>query len=247
MIIIPARLESTRLPRKVLSDLGGMPMIVRTAKNAQKVDEVVVACDDEEIMQVCKAHNIASVLTAKSHSSGTDRCAEAANILGLASESIIINLQADEPFIESYVLETLARLTRESDAFLNTLAKVISPDEITDHNLVKVVVNARKQALYFSRLGVPYARDGVDTKTLSEYPYLGHLGLYGFRKQYLDEFCALTQSPLEHIEKLEQLRALYHGKTIALEIVQTNSVGIDTPEDLHAAQKYLKAGEINAQ
>lgn len=239
MIIIPARLESTRLPKKVLCDLGGVPMIVRTARNAQKVDEVVVACDDEEIMQVCRAHNITSVLTAKSHSSGTDRCAEAANILGLASDSIVINLQADEPFIESDVLEALMRLTKRSGAFLNTLAKVISPDEITNTNLVKVVLDAHKHALYFSRLGVPYARDNVDMEMIKDYPYLGHLGLYGFTKQCLDEFCALPQSPLEHIEKLEQLRALYHGKSIALEIVQTNSVGIDTPEDLHEAHRYL--------
>ena len=237
MIIIPARLESTRLPKKVLCDLGGKPMIVRTAQNAQKVDEVVVACDDEEIMQVCRAHHIVSVLTAKSHSSGTDRCAEAARILGLKDDSIIINLQADEPFIESKVLETLIGLTKESNAFVNTLAKVIPPEKIADTNLVKVVIDVRKHALYFSRLGVPYARDGVNDEILSSYPYLGHLGLYGFRKQCLDEFCALPQSPLEHIEKLEQLRALYHGKTIALEIVQTNSVGIDTPEDLYEAQR----------
>ncbi|WP_394909480.1 3-deoxy-manno-octulosonate cytidylyltransferase [uncultured Helicobacter sp.] len=239
MIIIPARLESTRLPKKVLCDLGGMPMIVRTAKNAQRVDEVVVACDDEEIMQVCKSYNITSVLTAKSHSSGTDRCAEAANILGLRSDDIVINLQADEPFIETYILEVLAQLTKTSNAFLNTLARVISPDTITDSNLVKVVVDAHKHALYFSRLGVPYARDGVDMEIVETYPYLGHLGLYGFKKQCLDEFCALPQSPLEQIEKLEQLRALYHGKTIALEIVETKSMGIDTPEDLCEAQKYL--------
>ncbi len=212
-------------------------MIVRTAQNAQKVDEVVVACDNEEIAQVCRAHHITSVLTAKSHSSGTDRCAEAARILGLKDDSIIINLQADEPFIESKVLETLIGLTKESNAFVNTLAKVIPPEKIADTNLVKVVIDVRKHALYFSRLGVPYARDGVNDKILSSYPYLGHLGLYGFRKQCLDEFCALPQSPLEHIEKLEQLRALYHSKTIALEIVQTNSVGIDTPEDLYEAQR----------
>lgn len=240
MIIIPARLESTRLPKKVLCDLGGLPMIVRTAQNAQKVDEVVVACDDEEIMQVCKAHKIASVLTSKSHCSGTDRCAEAANILGLKSDSVVLNLQADEPFVESSVLETLLSLTKRSNAFLHTLAKVISTDEIADINLVKVVINANKQALYFSRLGVPYARDGIDSQICNTYPYLGHLGLYGFTKQCLDEFCALPQSPLENIEKLEQLRALYHGKSIALEIVETKSLGIDTKDDLLKAQHYVR-------
>lgn len=239
MIIIPARLESTRLPRKVLCEIGGVPMVVRTAQKANKVDEVVVACDDEAILQVCKSYKIPCVLTSKAHTSGTDRCAEAAQKLGLKSDAIIINLQADEPFIETNVLETLQKLSTESSAFLNTLAKVIEPSQITDTNLVKVLLNAKGEAIYFSRLGIPYSRDGLDSVFIKQNPYLGHLGLYGFRKENLESFCKLPKSPLEDIEKLEQLRAIYHAKTIALKIVQTQSVGIDTAEDLQQAQKYF--------
>lgn len=239
MIIIPARLESTRFPRKVLCEIGGIPMVVRTAQRANEVDEVVVACDDEAILEVCKSYKIPCVLTSKGHTSGTDRCAEATQKLGLKSDVIIINLQADEPFIETNVLETLQKLSAESSAFLNTLAKVIEPSQIADTNLVKVLLNAKGEAIYFSRLGIPYSRDGLDSILIKQNPYLGHLGLYGFRKENLEAFCNLPKSPLEEIEKLEQLRALYHAKTIALKIVQTQSIGIDTLEDLQQVQKYF--------
>lgn len=237
MVIIPARLESSRLARKVLCDIGGLPMVVRTALQASKIDEVVVACDDSEIMDICKRYKIACVMTDKTHTSGTDRCAQAANKLGLNDEEIVINLQADEPFIETEVLESLRDLSAVSNAFINTLAKVIAPNEISDVNLVKVLLNINNEAIYFSRLGIPYSRDGLDSQLIRENPYLGHLGLYGFRKANLDEFCSLKKSPLEHIEKLEQLRALYHNKTIAIKVVETKSVGIDTMDDLQKARE----------
>lgn len=262
MIIIPARLQSTRLSQKVLRKIGNLPMVVLSAKNASKVDEVIVACDDDAIMQACRSHHIKCVMTDKNHTSGTDRCAEAARILGLDSKEIIINLQADEPFIESHLLETLKTLTLGSGAFMNTLAKEISSKEVYDANLVKVVLNANNEALYFSRLGIPYFRDGAssaknmtnastnnnkglessDTDSVIATPtYLGHLGIYGFLNEYLQAFCALPKSPLEDIEKLEQLRALYYGKKIALSIVQTQSIGIDTQEDLERAIEKFKA------
>lgn len=238
MIIIPARLQSTRLDQKVLCEIGNLPMVVLSAKNATKVDEVVVACDDEAIMQVCKSHHIKCIMTDKNHTSGTDRCAEAARILGLDSKEIIINLQADEPFIEDSLLQTLQSLTQNSGAFMNTLAKEISSEEINDPNLVKVVLNANNEALYFSRLGIPYWRDR--TQKTPKPIYLGHLGIYGFSNENLQAFCALPKSPLEDIEKLEQLRALYYGKNIALGIVQTQSIGIDTQEDLERAKKRMQ-------
>lgn len=238
MIVIPARLESTRFPQKVLCDLGGLPMVVRTALNAREVDEVVVACDDEQIESACKKHNIPCVLTSKEHSSGTDRCAEAIRKLGVAEDEIVINVQADEPFLEQGVIVTLQNLMRDKQPFMASLAKVIDGEQIIDSNLVKVVCNAHQEAIYFSRAPIPFCRDGV-CEALQNMPYLGHLGLYGFFARTLEEFCSLPKSPLEEIEKLEQLRAIYHKKSIAMAVVETQSVGIDTREDYEKALQYL--------
>lgn len=238
MIVIPARLESTRFPQKVLCDLGGLPMVVRTALNAREVDEVVVACDDEQIESACKKHNIPCVLTSKEHSSGTDRCAEAIRKLGVAEDEIVINVQADEPFLEQGVIVTLQNLMRDKQPFMASLAKVIDGEQIIDSNLVKVVCNAHQEAIYFSRAPIPFCRDGV-CEALQNMPYLGHLGLYGFFARTLEEFCSLPKSPLEDIEKLEQLRAIYHKKSIAMAVVETQSVGIDTREDYEKALQYL--------
>ena len=238
MIVIPARLESTRFPQKVLCDLGGLPMVVRTALNAGAVDEVVVACDDRQIESVCKKHNIPCVLTSKEHSSGTDRCAEAIRKLGVAKDEIVINVQADEPFLEQGVIVTLQNLMKDKQPFVASLAKVIDGEQIIDSNLVKVVCNAKDEAIYFSRAPIPFCRDGV-CEALQDTPYLGHLGLYGFFARTLEEFCSLPKSPLEDIEKLEQLRAIYHKKSIAMAVVETQSVGIDTREDYERALQYL--------
>lgn len=238
MIVIPARLESTRFPQKVLCDLGGLPMVVRTALNAREVDEVVVACDDEQIESACKKHNIPCVLTSKEHSSGTDRCAEAIRKLGVAEDEVVINVQADEPFLEQGVIVTLQNLMKDKQPFMASLAKVIDGEQIIDSNLVKVVCNAHQEAIYFSRAPIPFCRDGV-CEALQNTPYLGHLGLYGFFARTLEEFCSLPKSPLEDIEKLEQLRAIYHKKSIAMAVVETQSVGIDTREDYEKALQYL--------
>lgn len=238
MIVIPARLESTRFPQKVLCDLGGLPMVVRTALNAREVDDVVVACDDEQIESACKKHNIPCVLTSKEHSSGTDRCAEAIRKLGVAKDEIVINVQADEPFLEQGVIVTLQNLMKDKQPFMASLAKVIDGEQIIDSNLVKVVCNAHQEAIYFSRAPIPFCRDGV-CEALQNTPYLGHLGLYGFFARTLEEFCFLPKSPLEDIEKLEQLRAIYHKKSIAMAVVETQSVGIDTREDYEKALQYL--------
>lgn len=238
MIVIPARLESTRFPQKVLCDLGGLPMVVRTALNAREVDDVVVACDDEQIESACKKHNIPCVLTSKEHSSGTDRCAEAIRKLGVAEDEVVINVQADEPFLEQGVIRTLQNLMKNKQPFMASLAKVIDGEQIIDSNLVKVVCNAHQEAIYFSRAPIPFCRDGV-CEALQNTPYLGHLGLYGFFARTLEEFCSLPKSPLEDIEKLEQLRAIYHKKSIAMAVVETQSVGIDTREDYEKALQYL--------
>ncbi|PAF48320.1 3-deoxy-manno-octulosonate cytidylyltransferase [Helicobacter sp. 12S02232-10] len=243
MIIIPARLHSTRFPQKILVPINGVPMIIATAYNAQKVDEVVVACDNEEVLAICKNHKIKAVLTSPHHSSGTDRCAEAARSLGLKKDEIIINVQGDEPFLETQVISLLKEKMKDAP-FMATCAKIIEKSKINDTNLVKVVRAHSGEAIYFSRLPIPYSRDGLNDSLLESNPYYGHLGIYGFRTQSLEEFCNLPKSPLEDIEKLEQLRAIYHQKSIFVCIVQSKSIGIDTPKDLQNALKSISQTQL---
>lgn len=236
MIIIPARLKSTRFPNKVLAQINGIPMVVRTAMLAQKVDDAVVACDDSSIVDICAQYKIPYVLTSNAHESGTDRIAECARILKLRSSEIVINLQADEPFLEIEVIQALKHLMHNTKTpFMGSCAKIITQDEAQDPNLVKVVLNANNEAIYFSRAKIPYNRDNLDSVI-----YYGHLGLYAFSAESLQEFCTLPKSTLESVEKLEQLRALENGKTIAMAKVESKSFGIDTQEDLERALKtYL--------
>lgn len=238
MIIIPARLASTRFPNKILADIFGLPMVIKSAKNAAKVDEVCVACDDISVLELCQSHNIRATLTSKDHQSGTDRCYEAAKKLGLPSSEIIINLQADEPFLEPEILQAL-QSTMAQGAFMASCATHITKAQALDPNVVKVVVDSSGNALYFSRSLIPYDRDGSTDDSKMDSSYLGHLGVYGYSMESLKEFCSLPQSkeqsPLEHTEKLEQLRALYNGWRIAMVFVETQSIGIDSPEDLARA------------
>ncbi len=248
MIIIPARLKSTRLPNKLLLPLGGVPLIIRTAKNAEKIDDVVVACDDEAILEVCKAHKIHALLTSPLHSSGTDRCAEVARELDLPRNEIVINLQGDEPYLEESVVESLNDSMRHTH-FMASCYKEISAESAVDSNLVKVVISNDNFALYFSRSVIPFKReDSANLSNRGANPsanhadspiYNGHIGIYGFFAWSLAEFCALPKSPLESIEKLEQLRALWHRKEIFMTKVSTKSIGIDTESDYKNAQKLI--------
>ena len=233
MILIPARLASTRFPRKILADIGGLPMVVATAKAVEGVDEVAVAADDEEVVNICESHGVRAVLTSPSHPSGTDRINEAATRLGLDDDEIVLNVQADEPFIEAEVVRTLRALVErhrhEEKTMVCSLYKKVSAETAADPNLVKVVTDESGYALYFSRSPIPYDRDGGGVA------YKGHLGLYGFVRRSLERFCTLPPSFLEETEKLEQLRALSHGFDIAMAEVESESFGIDTPEDLERA------------
>lgn len=233
MIIIPARLASTRFPQKVLAEIGGLPMVVRTAKRVEHLDKVVVAADDEDIIAVCKKHGIDAMLTSTTHKSGTDRINECANILGLDEDELVINVQADEPFIEPDVVESLIKrlksLQKNSKSFImGSCYNAINDESAKDPNLVKVVLDAHDNAVYFSRSPIPYNRGGGAT-------YFGHIGIYGFSKKSLKEFCNLPDAPIEDIEKLEQLRAIYHGKKISMVKVASTGFGIDTKEDLARA------------
>jgi len=233
MIIIPARLASTRFPQKVLADIGGLPMIIRTAKRVAHLDRVVVAADDELIISTCKEHGIEAMLTSTTHKSGTDRIHECANILKLDENEIIVNVQADEPFIEPEVIELLIKklknLQDNKEIFImGSCFNTINAEAAKDPNLVKVVLDDENNAIYFSRSLIPYNQGGGAT-------YFGHIGIYGFSKKSLNEFCNLSDAPIEDIEKLEQLRAIYHQKKITMVKVSSTGFGIDTPEDLKRA------------
>ena len=233
MIIIPARLASTRFPQKVLADIGGLPMVVRTAKAVEHLDKVVVAADDEKIIKVCKEYGITAMLTSTTHKSGTDRINECATILKLDENEIIVNVQADEPFIEPKVVETLIEklktLQKENEPFImGSCYNAINAESAKDPNLVKVVLDSSNNAIYFSRSLIPYNRSGNAT-------YFGHIGIYGFSKKSLEEFCSLSDAPIENIEGLEQLRAIHHQKKISMLKVSSTGFGIDTKEDLKRA------------
>lgn len=233
MIIIPARLASTRFPQKVLADIGGLPMVVRTAKRVAHLDRVVVAADDELIVSTCKEHGIEAMLTSTTHKSGTDRINECANILDVKDDELIINVQADEPFIEPEVVESLiSRLKslqdRDEPFIMGSCFNAINAESAEDPNLVKVVLDSQDNAIYFSRSKIPYNQGGGAK-------YFGHIGIYGFSKKSLKEFCNLNDAPIEDIEKLEQLRAIYHQKKISMVKVASTGFGIDTKEDLERA------------
>lgn len=233
MIIIPARLASTRFPQKVIADIGGLPMVVRTAKRVEHLDKVVVAADDEKIIAICKKYGIEAMLTSTTHKSGTDRIYECATILNLDDNELIINVQADEPFIEPDVVEVLMKklqkLQKEKEPFImGSCYNSINEDVAKDPNLVKVVLDKNDNAIYFSRARIPYNQGGGAK-------YFGHIGIYGFSKKSLKEFCSLKDAPIEDIEKLEQLRAIYHQKKISMVKVASTGFGIDTKEDLQRA------------
>jgi 3-deoxy-manno-octulosonate cytidylyltransferase (CMP-KDO synthetase) len=233
MIIIPARLASTRFPQKVLADIGGLPMVVRTAQRVAHLDRVVVAADDEIILKVCKEYGIEAMLTSTTHKSGTDRIHECATLLKLSEDEIIINVQADEPFIEPDVVKALMSklktLQEQNAAFImGSCYNAINAESAEDPNLVKVVLDNEHNAIYFSRSKIPYNRSGRAN-------YFGHIGIYGFSKKSLAEFCNLGDAPIEDIEGLEQLRAIYHQKKITMLKVASTGFGIDTKEDLARA------------
>ncbi len=248
-VLIPARLASTRLPNKPLADIGGVPMVVRVAQRVLTLStpsnpvRVVVAADSPAIITACQAHGVESVLTRQDHPSGSDRLAEACELLGLADEEIVINVQGDEPLIDPALVGKLAQLLVErAQASMSTAAHAIGdPAEFTNPNVVKVVLDAQGMALYFSRAPIPHWRDQSDR--LPNPAPLRHIGIYGYRVGFLRLFPTLAQAPLEITEALEQLRALWHGHRIAVLIAaQAPGPGVDTPQDLERVRR-LFAGD----
>jgi 3-deoxy-manno-octulosonate cytidylyltransferase (CMP-KDO synthetase) len=239
--LIPARLASTRLPNKPLADICGKPMVVRVAERAAAsgANRVVVACDDARIASACHEHGVQTVLTGSHHASGSDRLAQACELLGLADDHIVVNVQGDEPLIDPALIRRCAQvLADQSDCVVSTVAHPIS--ELADYsnpNVVKVVLDGANRALYFSRAPLPWWRDGqAALHGIRELPSpapLRHLGLYAYRADYLRSFPTLAPSPLEKLEALEQLRVLWHGQRIAVHVTpHATGPGVDTPQDL---------------
>ena len=242
VVIIPARLASTRLPRKPLADLGGAPMVVRVAERARAAgaQRTVVAADSEEIAAACRAHGVECLLTSPEHPTGTDRLSEAARLLQLAPDEIVVNVQGDEPLIPPRVIgQVAAALVADAGCEVATAACPLDADDVSsflDPNVVKVVVDRNNRALYFSRAPIPWPRDAFAverTRLPAALPARRHIGIYAYRTRFLLHFPALARDPVEEFESLEQLRALRHGHSIAVvDLAGPLPPGIDTPADL---------------
>jgi len=247
-VLIPARLASTRLPKKPLADIAGLPMVVRVAQRVSAGlpagTPVVVAGDSPEILQACQQHGVQAVLTRQDHPSGSDRLAEACDLLHLPDDSLVVNVQGDEPLIDPALVSAVAELlTQRPEASMSTAAHPIH--EVADFlnpNVVKVVLDARHLALYFSRAPIAWWRDGFaqGVKALPSPAPLRHIGLYGYRVGFLRQFPQMAQAPLEVTEALEQLRAMWHGHRIAVHVTpHAPGAGVDTPEDLERVRRLL--------
>ena len=246
-VLIPARMASSRLPDKPLADLAGMPMVVRVAQraHASSASRVVVATDDDRVVAACQSHGVEAVLTRSDHLSGSDRLAEACEILKLKEQDIVVNVQGDEPLIAPESIDAVAQLlAKRDDCSMSTLAHAIdSVEEFSSPHVVKVVLDARDTALYFSRAPIAWWRDGF-SKGITGLPNpapLRHVGLYAYRVQFLRVFPQLKPAPIEMLESLEQLRALWHGHRIAVHIsAYAPGPGIDTPEDLVRVRRFFE-------
>ena len=245
-VLIPARLSSTRLPGKPLADIAGKPMVVRVAERAAKsrATRVVVAADSAAIVDACAAHRVEAVLTRSDHPSGSDRLAEASRLLQLPAHEIVVNVQGDEPLIAPALIDAVAALLGQHPAAsMSTAAHAIdSLADFLNPNVVKAVLDGAGMALYFSRAPLPWWRDGF-AGGVAQLPVpapLRHVGIYGYRVAFLQQFPALPQSPLELCEALEQLRALWHGHRIAVHVTpDAPGPGIDTPADLERVRRLF--------
>ena len=240
--VIPARYASTRFPGKPLAVLGGKTVIQRVCEQAASVlPEAYVATDDERIFRAVEAFGGRAVMTRSDHKSGTDRIEEAVEKIGTDAD-VIINIQGDEPFIQPSQIETLMHLFDDPETQIGTLGKPFETMEaVMNPNSPKIVTDRRGFALYFSRSIIPYLRGISQADWLRNYPFLKHLGLYAYRREVLLEVTRLPQSSLEKAESLEQLRWLQNGYRIRVGLTDQETVGIDTPEDLGRAEKYLSS------
>lgn len=234
--VIPARLESVRLPRKPLRELLGHPLIAWVyfrARQAPSLGELLVATDSEEVAAACRARRIPVEMTSAEHRSGTDRLVE---VMRRRPAEIYVNIQGDEPMVTAEHLELLVEpFRREPSTQVSTLKVAMSAESARDPNNVKVVADSSGRALYFSRALIPHDRDAAGHAL-----YFKHLGLYAYAAAALEKFSALAPSPLEQLEKLEQLRFLENGIPIAVAETADDTLGVDTEEDLRAVEAYFR-------
>lgn len=247
-VVIPARLASTRLPNKPLADLAGQPMIVRVARRAalSKAGRIVVATDAPEVLAACAAHGVEAIATRADHPSGSDRLAEACQLLGLDGTDLVVNVQGDEPLIAPAMIDACAaQLQARPDCVMSTVAHALDdPAEFANPNVVKLVTDLRGTALYFSRAPIPWWRDASQPPGPQSGTALRHVGLYAYHAAFLRRFPQLAVSPLERIESLEQLRVLWHGERIAVHVSDERpGPGVDTPEDLERVRALIAAGQ----
>lgn len=253
-IVIPARHASTRLPGKPLADIGGKPMVVRVIEAAMRSQamSVCVAADDERVAGAVRDSGYEVVMTRADHPSGTDRIAEVAQVLGWNGDEIVVNVQGDEPLIDPALIDAVAfALETDADAAMATAAHPLrSVEEFFSPNVVKVVCDANGRAMYFSRAPIPWDRDGFAATRTSLSNQLGaqrHVGLYAYRVGFLLRYGSLAMSPLEQIEALEQLRALWHGHAIrVVASAHAPAPGVDTAEDLERVRCFFDAANESA-
>lgn len=247
-VLIPARLNSVRLPGKALADIGGRPMVVRVAEQARlsSAVRVCVATDSAAIVSACQLHGVETVLTREDHPSGSDRLAEACDLLDLPADEIVVNVQGDEPLIDPGLIDAVAALLEaRADVSMSTAAHAI--DNVADFAspaVVKVVTDANGLALYFSRAPIAWWRDGfaAGMTQLPHPPPLRHIGIYGYRVHFLRQFPRLAPAPIELTEALEQLRVLWHGHRIAVYTTSTApGPGVDTQQDLERVRSLFGA------
>lgn len=245
VVIIPARLASTRLPNKPLADLGGKPMVVRVAERARAsgAARIVVATDHADILAACAAHGIEACMTRADHPSGTDRIAEVARTLGLPEDAVVVNLQGDEPLIDPALLSACAARIGADVPMATCAHPLHDAADAFNPNVVKVVLDKLGRALYFSRATIPWHRDAFAQsrdQLPAGYVPLRHIGLYAYSNAFLQQYPQLAPSPLETIEALEQLRVLWHGVPIAVHVTESApAAGVDTPEDLARVRAYF--------
>jgi 3-deoxy-manno-octulosonate cytidylyltransferase (CMP-KDO synthetase) len=235
LAVIPARLASTRLPRKMLREIHGRPLAVwvyQAVRSSPRLDDVIVATDSEEILETCRKHSCNARMTSSKHRSGTERVHE---ISQSVDADVYVNVQGDEPMIQAAHIAALVELMEDASIPVGTLRTLATTEDVASPNAVKVVTDLSNRALYFSRSTIPFDRDG------SQPPYFKHLGIYAYRKAALERFVTLPESSLERAERLEQLRFLENGIPIYAAETPYDSIGVDTEEDVARVMKTLES------
>lgn len=251
-VVIPARHASTRLPGKPLLDIGGLPMVVRVARQAERsgAESLVVATDHADIAAAVSAHGFQAVMTRSDHATGTDRIAEVAEQLGWSPATVVVNVQGDEPLIDPDLIRSVAlALDQDPESSIATASSaIVDAADLFNPGVVKVVCDAQGRAMYFSRAPIPWARDAFAVERQTLPPDLcaqRHIGIYAYRVRFLQKNARLEPAPMEQCEALEQLRALWHGYRIrVVGNVAMPHAGVDTPDDLERMRALFAAGSL---